>query len=155
MTPSISKIPALALSLYASHTLAEPWKAIDADFADPGGIKTDGDYAFRRFHNLGRLGRSRRAAGSLSQLVWAPDVIQRVSLHTSLQSVTGVLLLTEYDRTTEHSSCTTPPRRAKTRAHLALALQRRPQSPVPTLPSRTFWPVTSTEARILRKASNF
>ncbi|KAB8071762.1 putative arabinan-endo 1,5-alpha-L-arabinase [Aspergillus leporis] len=43
MVPSISKIAALVLS-YAGLTLAEPWKAIDADFADPGVIKTDGGY---------------------------------------------------------------------------------------------------------------
>ncbi|KAF7588765.1 hypothetical protein BBP40_005231 [Aspergillus hancockii] len=38
------KIAALALSLYANHSLAEPWKAIDEDFADLGVKKTDGGY---------------------------------------------------------------------------------------------------------------
>jgi beta-xylosidase len=105
MAPSISKIAALVLS-YAGLTLAEPWKAIDADFADPGVIKTDGGYyAFATsangvnaqiahsddFATWNVLDGQDALPGPFPSwvknadlpAVWAPDVIQRVSLHPS------------------------------------------------------------------------
>ncbi|KAE8374928.1 putative arabinan-endo 1,5-alpha-L-arabinase [Aspergillus bertholletiae] len=99
MAPSLSKLCLLALSLVFGTALGEPWKAIDADFADPSIIKTgDGYYAFAtNSHGVNtQIAHSADfktwkvldgqdalpgplpswVNGSHSQ-IWAPDVIQR------------------------------------------------------------------------------